>query len=359
MAVKRDYYEVLGVSRDATDEDIKKAYRQLAFKYHPDYNHDSGAEDKFKEINEAYCVLSDADKRAAYNYYGRADQEDGFGRGFDGFNFGGFGNIFDAFFGGATATRTGPQRGADLRCQVTISLEEAATGCEKQVDINRTEVCPLCHGIRCKPGTQPSRCPNCNGTGQVRRVQQSLFGRFVNVSTCDQCHGTGRIINEPCPQCRGRGQERVRRQVNVRVPPGVTDGSQVRLSGEGEAGAMGGLAGDLYVGLNVAEHAFFTRDGDNILYELPINFAQAALGAEMEVPTLNGKTRINVPSGSQTGESVRIRHQGMPHLGRGGRGDLIVNLRVITPDSLTREQRRLFEELSKTMGPSKGTSGPA
>jgi molecular chaperone DnaJ len=354
MATKRDYYEVLGVSRDATAEEIKKAFRKLAFKYHPDRNRDDGAEERFKEVNEAYEVLSDANKRAAYDQFGHSGAEGFFTRGFEGFDFGGFGDIFDAFFGGMTyATRHAPQRGADQRYQITITFEEAAFGGEKEINIKRTEVCSLCHGIGAKPGSQPSRCPNCNGTGQVRRVQRSLFGRFINTAVCEQCHGEGKIITEPCPQCRGAGREKQQRFISIKIPAGVEDGSQIRLSGEGDAGMRGGSSGDLYVSLKVLKHEFFIRDGDDILYELPINFAQAALGNEVEVATLYGETKISIPAGSQTGKEFRLKNKGIAHLHRNGRGDQIVRLRIVTPESLTKEQRRLFQELAGTLNPTK------
>jgi len=357
MAIKRDYYEVLDVSRTATDEEIKKAFRKLAFKYHPDRNRDDGAEEKFKEVNEAYEVLSDANKRAAYDHYGHEGAEGFFARGFEGFDFGGFGDIFDAFFGGTThASRHAPQRGADLHSEINITLEEVAFGCEKEINIKRTEICSLCHGIGAKQGSQPSRCPNCNGTGQVRRVQRSLFGRFINTTICNQCQGEGKVITEPCPQCRGTGREKHQRHIPVEIPPGVENGSQIRLSGEGEAGVRGGSPGYLYVTLSVAKHELFDRDGDNILYELPSNFAQAALGAEVEVPTLYGKTKLNIPSGSQTGKVFRLKDKGIPHLRRGGRGDQLVRLFVVTPDSLTKQQRQLFQELAKTLDPVKGAT---
>jgi len=352
MPTKRDYYEVLGVDRNATDEDIKKAFRKLALKYHPDRNREDGAEGKFKELNEAYEVLSDPEKRATYDRFGHEGAVGLFGRGFEGFNFGGLGDIFEAFFGGTTtAARQAPQRGADLHCRVTTTFEEAAFGCEKELNISRTENCSLCHGIGCKPGSQPGRCPNCNGTGQVRRTQQSIFGRFTTTTTCSQCQGEGRIITEPCPQCQGTGREKHRRSILVKIPAGVDDGAQIRLSGEGEAGTRGGPAGNLYVTLSVKQHEFFTRDGDNILYELPINFAQAALGAEVDIPTLDGTTKLSIPAGSQTGEVFRLKNKGIPHLHRNGQGDQLVTLFVVTPDSLSKEQRRLLEELAKSLGP--------
>ena len=352
MAIKQDYYEVLGIDRNATDEEIKRAFRKLAFKYHPDHNHGDGATDKFKEINEAYEVLSDHDKRSAYDHFGHSGAEGFFGRGFEDFNFGGFGDIFDAFFGGATtATRQAPRRGADLHYRITITFEEAAFGCEKEINISRTENCSLCHGVGSKPGTQPSRCPNCNGSGQVRRVQQTIFGRFTNTTTCSQCHGEGGIITEPCPQCRGIGREKRQRSILVKIPAGVDDSSQIRLRGEGEAGTRGSSTGNLYVTLSIKAHEFFTRDDNDILYELPINFAQAALGAEVEVPTLDGKTKLKIPTGSQTGKIFRLKNKGIPHLQRGGRGDQLVTLFVVTPDSLNKKQRQLFQELANSLSP--------
>ena len=354
MPSKRDYYEVLGIARNATDEDIKRAFRKLAFKYHPDHNHEGGAEEKFKEVNEAYEVLSDPDKRTAYDRFGHGGAEGFFGRGFEGFDFGGFGDIFDAFFGRATtATRQAPQQGADLRYGTTITLEEIAFGTEKEINISRIENCSLCQGVGCKPGSQPSRCPNCNGTGQVRRTQQSIFGRFTNITTCPQCHGEGRIITEPCPQCRGTGKEKRRRSILVKIPAGVDDGSQIRIRGEGDAGIRGGPSGNVYITVSVEQHELFTRDGDDIIYELPINFAQAALGTEVEVPTLDGEVKLKVPAGSQMGKVFQLKNKGIPHLRRNGRGDQLVRLLVVTPESLTEKQRQLFQELANSLGPAK------
>ncbi len=358
MAVKRDYYEVLGLSREANDEEVKKAFRKLAFKYHPDRNPEDGSADKFKEVNEAYEVLSDADKRASYDRFGHDGAEGLFGQGFDGINFGGFGDIFEAFFGGAgTTTRQASQRGTDLRYTINIAFEEAALGCEKEIDIARTEMCAACRGSGAKPGSQPGRCPTCNGTGQIRRVQRSLFGQFINTAICSQCHGEGRIITEPCPDCRGGGVQKQKRHISVRVPAGVDDGNVIRLSGEGDAGTRSGSPGNLYVVLSVAKHEFFTRDGDNILFELPVNFTQAALGDEVEVPTLHGASKIKIPPGSQTGKLFRLKDKGIPHLHGGGRGDHLVSLLVVTPESLTKEQRHLFEELAKSMGHARKTGG--
>ncbi|MFC2043771.1 molecular chaperone DnaJ [Chloroflexota bacterium] len=353
MPTKRGYYEVLGIDNGATEDEIKKAFRKLAFKYHPDHNRGAGAEDKFKEINEAYEVLSDPEKRTAYDRFGH--QDGGLWQGFEGFNYGGFGDIFDAFFGGVAATRQAPQRGADLSCNITITLEEAAFGVEKEINILRTERCSFCQGIGSKTGSQPNRCPNCNGSGQVRQSQQSIFGRFTNIITCPQCHGEGRIITEPCLQCRGMGKEKHQRCILVKVPAGVDDGFRLRLNGEGNVGLRGGPSANLYINLTVQKHEFFARDGNTILYELPINFAQAALGDEVEVPTLEDKVKLKFPSGSQTGQVFRLKKKGIPYLNGGGRGDQLITLRVVTPESLTEKQRHLFEELAESLGSVKRT----
>ncbi|MBN1161183.1 MAG: molecular chaperone DnaJ [Dehalococcoidales bacterium] len=350
MAVKRDYYEVLGVPRNASLEDIKKAFRKLAFQYHPDRNHDSGASDRFKEVNEAYEVLSDADKRANYDRFGHESAENIFGRGFEGFDMGGFGDIFEAFFGGSGRTsRQTARRGEDLRYNIKISFEEAALGCEKEIEISRTETCSTCRGTRSKPGVQPVRCPSCDGSGQIRRVQRSLFGQFVNTSVCSECHGEGVIVKEACPDCRGSGYQKRKRRISVRIPAGIDDGNGIRITGEGEAGFRGGPAGNLYVMVSVKPHEYFTRDGDNIVYELPVNIAQATLGIELSVPTLHGVCQLKIPAGSQSGKVFQLKNKGIPHLHGRGTGDQLVVLRVVTPESLNKEQRRLFEELSKTL----------
>jgi len=350
MASKRDYYEVLGVERDASEAKIKGAFRKLAFKYHPDRNSDDGAEGRFKEVNEAYEVLSDPEKRDNYDRFGHSGG-DFFGRGFEGFGFDGVGSIFDAFFGGrtTTTTRQGPTRGADLHSGLTITLEEAAFGIEKEVSISRTEHCSVCHGSGSQPGTRSSQCPECSGSGQVRRVQQSIFGRFTNITTCPHCQGEGSIITDPCNHCRGTGKERFPRSIAVKIPPGVEHGSRVRLSGEGDAGTRGGPAGNLYLNLSVEEHKIFIRDDDDILYDLPINFAQAALGVELEVPTLNGNIKLKIPAGSQTGQVFKLKNKGIPHLHGRGQGNQLVKLKVLTPESLTKKQRELFKELEKEL----------
>jgi len=352
MPVKRDYYEVLGVDRNATDERIKKAFRELAFKYHPDRNHDDGAEGKFKEINEAYEVLSDPERRAAYDRFGHGGKGF-FGPDFEGFDIGGFGSIFDAFFGGMTAGRQPSGRGTDLSCHLTITFEEAAFGVEREVNIERIEYCSLCQGTGVRPGSQPVRCSNCGGSGQVRRSQQSIFGQFTNISICPQCRGEGRVILEPCQHCRGSGKEKRRRTIQVKIPAGVKDGSRVRLTGEGNAGDRGGSPGNLYINLSVTPHEFLTRDGDNIVCKLSINVAEAALGVEAQVPTLHGKVRLKIPAGSQTGQVFRLKNKGVPHLSGKGCGDQLVRLVVVTPELLTRRQRELFEELASTLGPAR------
>lgn len=347
--LKRDYYEVLGIDRDASDEEIRRAFRRLAFKYHPDHNRDEQAGEEFKEVNEAYEVLSNAEKRAAYDRFGHGGIE-GFGE--QGFDLGGFGDIFDAFFGGATATaRRGPQRGTDLYYSITTSFEEAALGCEKEISILRTENCSKCQGVGSKPGTQPKKCPSCNGSGQVRRVHQSLFGRFAHTATCEQCQGSGRIITDPCPQCQGTGRERHKRKITVNIPAGVDNGTYIRLKGEGEAGIRGGSTGSLYLTLSVKEHEFFSRRNDDILYELPIDFVQATLGTEVEVPTLNGNAKLKIPPGSQTGQVFRLKKQGVPRLHKNGHGDQLVTLFVATPESLTRKQRQTLKEFGNSLSP--------
>ncbi len=355
MPTKRDYYEILGVSRNASQDDIKKAYRRLALQYHPDRNKEPGAEERFKEINEAYEVLSDEDKRSAYDRFGHAavgGQPGGFS---DFGDLGGFSDIFEEFFSGfgmrgGAATRRGPRRGEDLRYDLTLTFEEAVFGCEKEIELTRLETCPVCHGSGAEPGTSPVRCPQCNGTGEVRRVQQSILGSFVNVTTCPRCQGTGEVVHSPCHECRGAKQVHVPRRISVRIPPGVDTGTQIRLSGEGETGLHGGPRGNLYVVLTVQPHRYFKRRGDDIIVEVAINVAQAALGDEIEVPTLEGPEKIAIPAGTQTGRIFRLRGRGIPHLRYDGRGDQLVVIQVAVPTQLTAEQRRLFQELAKTLG---------
>lgn len=352
---QRDYYDVLGVPRTADQAEVKRAFRKLAMEYHPDRNSAPDAAEKFKEINQAYEVLGDEQKRAMYDRFGHAGV-DGRGTGaggFDGFtHFDGFGDIFDAFFGGGgrRGGRRGPQRGSDLRYNLRLTFEEAVFGCEKEIEYHRLERCETCGGSGSEPGTNPVVCPECNGVGEIRRAQQSFFGQFVNVMTCPRCQGEGRVVTNPCAGCRGTGRMRETRRVVVKVPAGVEDGAQIRLSGEGEAGPRGGEAGSLYVALNVEPHERFQRAGDHIVLELPVNIAQAALGAEVTIPTLDGEMQLEVPAGTQSGEDFVIRGKGVPRLRGGGRGDMIVRVTVVVPEELTDEQRRLLEELAETMG---------
>lgn len=357
MAVKRDYYEVLGVARGASDEDIKKAFRKLAFQYHPDRNKEADAEAKFKEINEAYSVLCDGNKRAAYDRFGHAGAAGGpFGEGAGGFEdfagFGGLGEIFETFFGGMGGQgRQSPRRGTDLNYRVAVTLEEASTGIEKEINIQRIEACEVCKGTGAKEGSSPTKCPECGGQGKVYQVQRSVFGRFTNVVTCTRCRGEGQVINDPCPKCKGIGRERNSRTISVKIPPGIDNGNQIRISGAGNLGDRGGGAGDLYVTVAVMPHKLFRRDGDNIIYELPLNFTQAALGTELDVPTLFGPAKLKVPSGTQTGKVIRLKGKGMPLLNRpSAQGDEWVEIRVVTPEKLTRRQKQLLEELGVTLG---------
>jgi molecular chaperone DnaJ len=356
MAAKKDYYEVLGVNRSASNEEIKRAFRKLAFECHPDRNRDDGAAERFKELNEAYEVLSDPKRRATYDRFGHVSE--GFGQGFSDFDIFGFGDIFDSFFGGTTRrARRGAQRGADLQYSLSISFEEAVFGCEKEIDIQRGENCPECGGTGCEKGSQPERCTECGGSGEVRRAQRSIFGQFVNVVPCQHCGGEGHIITKPCPQCRGAGRNQNSRRIAVSIPAGVDHGSRIRISGEGNIGTKGGGSGDLYVILSVQQHDLFKRRGDSILYELPVNFVQAALGASIDVPTVDGTVKLKIAPGTQTGKVFQLKGKGVPHLRGGGRGDQLVMVHVVTPDDLSAEQRRLFQELEKTLGPASMPKG--
>ncbi len=352
MSAKRDYYDVLGVNRQATEEEIKKAFRRLARQYHPDMNKSPDAEAKFKEINEAYEVLSDSEKRTMYDRFGHAGPQAGFG-GFGDFGFGGIEEIFESFFGGmrtGTAARRGPSRGADLRYDLTIDFEEAVFGCEKEIVIPRHETCPQCQGSGAEPGTQPIRCPQCNGTGEIRRQQQTFLGSYIQVTACPRCQGEREIITTPCTQCRGRRVVQVERPIAVKIPAGVDDGTRIRLAGEGEPGERGGSPGNLYVVLHVKAHPYFRREDHSILLELGINVTQAALGDKVMVPTLEGEEELIIPAGTQTGETFRLRGKGVPYLRRNGRGDQVVMVHVLTPTKLTAKQKELFKELGKTLG---------
>ena len=350
---KQDYYEILGIPRNASGDGIRSAYRTLARQYHPDVSNEPGAEAKFKEINEAYQVLSDSEKRGIYDRYGHAGLGQGGMGGFEGFGgFGSFADIFEDFFGFGTArgTRQGPRRGGDLRYDMEISFEEAVFGCQREIEVARRDTCPNCRGTGAEPGTTPVRCPECNGTGQIRRAQQSIFGSFVNVTTCPRCGGRGEIVTTPCTECRGAQRLERIRNLAVDIPPGVDDGMRVRLAGEGEAGTHGGPAGNLYVVLHVKPHPYFRRRDDDILLNININFAQAALGDGILVPTLNGEERLTVPPGTQAGTVFRLRNKGVPNLRGSGSGDQIVIVSVAVPTSLDEEQRHLLVELGKTLG---------
>ena len=362
---KRDYYEVLGVSKTATQDELKKAYRKLARKYHPDLNKDNEeAAEKFKECNEAYSVLSDDQKRAQYDQFGHAAFENGGMGGGGGFGgaggFGGFGgsgmeDIFDMFFGGqggrgGSRAKSGPQRGADLRFDLEITFEEAAFGLEKEINLYRDETCDHCHGEGAEPGSKVESCPECNGTGYVRFTQNTMFGQMVNERPCSRCKGEGKIISEPCKECRGKGTVKRNKKLKVKIPAGVDNGSRLRVSGEGEAGAKGGPSGDLYVYLFVKPHKFFERDGTTVLCEVPINIVQATLGADIKVPTLDGQVTMKVPEGTQPGKVLRLKGKGIPSLRGGGRGDQLVRIKVVVPTKLSDKQKdalRKFADISK------------
>jgi molecular chaperone DnaJ len=354
----QDLYATMGVPRDASQEDIKRAFRKLAMEYHPDRNKEDGAEQRFKEVAAAYEVLSDPEKRTAYDRYGMAGVGGNGQQGFSGFDgFGGFGDIFDAFFRGTASRRAGPQRGSDLRTTLNVDFAEAVFGVEKELEFERNEGCADCNGTGAMPGSRPQSCPECQGSGEIRRVQQSLFGQFVNVATCDRCRGEGLIITDPCGACRGRGARRVSVKRTVKVPAGIDDGSQIRVTGEGDAGARGGPAGNLYVLLQVRPHKQFLRDENDLIYSLPLNVAQAALGTTVEVPTLEGEAvTLKVEPGTQPGHVFTIRGRGVPYLRGSGRGDLLVQTNVVTPTKLTPDQRELLEKLAESLGTPAGDS---
>lgn len=348
---KQDYYELLGVGKDATEQDLKKAYRQLARKYHPDVNKAPDAEEKFKEINEAYAVLSDPQKRAQYDQMGHAAFENGgFGaEGFGGFGFDDLGSIFDMFFGGSRTQRRGPIPGADLRYNLELDFNEACFGTKKKINVHRREVCPHCHGNQAEPGTPIKTCTQCNGTGQVQSAQNTPFGRIMNVVTCPRCGGEGKTVEQPCSQCNGKGRVQRSRELEVNIPQGVDDGFQIRITGGGEAGSRGGPPGDLYVMIHVRPHRFFKRRDDDIHVEIPLNIVQATLGTELEIPTIDGKVKLTIPSGTQPGTSFRIKGSGVPHLRGSGRGDQYVTVTVEVPKKLNPRQKELLEELGETL----------
>ncbi|MGB3160150.1 molecular chaperone DnaJ [Carnobacterium sp.] len=361
MMAKRDYYEILGVSKSATDPEIKKAYRKLSKQFHPDINKEADADAKFKEITEAYEVLSDGNKRAAYDQYGHASTDPnfgngggGFGGGFGGGGFGGggFEDIFESFFGGGgrTANPNAPRQGEDLQYRMDLEFEEAIFGKEATIQYNREAECKTCHGDGAKPGTHPVTCTKCHGAGTLNVERNTPLGRVMTRQTCDVCGGKGKEIKEKCPTCYGSGRSKEKHSVKVTVPAGVEDGNQMRLNGQGEAGKNGGPYGDLYVVFRVKSSDLFDRDGSEIYYELPISFIQAALGDEIEVPTVHGKVKLKIPAGTQTGTNFRLKAKGAPRLRGAGNGDQHVKIKIITPKDLSSEQKRILRDFAKESG---------
>lgn len=362
MADKRDYYDVLGVDKTADEKTIKKAYRKLARKYHPDVCDEEGAEEKFKEVSEAYAVLSDDEKRQRYDQFGHA--------GMDGFTaedfyqnvnfediFQGFdiGNIFDMFgFGGATRTRggrTGPQRGSDIYTEVPITLEEAFNGCEKEIKITRSEICPTCNGSKSKPGVEPETCHTCGGTGQIKEVSNTFLGQVMNVRPCRECGGTGKIITDPCDDCHGKGSKRKSKTIKIEIPEGVDEGNHLRVSGEGNCGDAKGLEGDLIVTIHVKRNKDFNREGDHLYYEQQISFPQAALGDVINIPTIDGKeVEFKITPGTQSGTVFKLRGQGMTSVRHNARGNMYVTVNVVVPKKLTSKQKELLEEFADVSG---------
>ncbi|AKO94196.1 molecular chaperone DnaJ [Priestia filamentosa] len=351
---KRDYYEVLGVGKSATKDEIKKSYRKLSKKYHPDINKDADAPEKFKEIKEAYEVLSDDQKRAHYDQFGHTDpNQGGFGGGGDFGGGFGFEDIFSSFFGGGGGRRrdpNAPRQGADLQYTMTLSFEEAAFGKDTTIEIPREETCDTCDGSGAKPGSKVDTCSHCNGSGQLNVEQNTPFGRIVNRRVCHHCNGSGKIIRDKCSTCHGAGKVKNQKKISVKIPAGVDDGQQLRVAGQGEPGVNGGPPGDLFVVFSIRGHEFFEREGDDIYCEMPITFSQAALGDEVEVPTLHGKVKLKVPAGTQTGTNFRLRGKGVPNVRGYGQGDQHVVIRVITPTKLSEKQKELLRDFAEESG---------
>ena len=358
---KRDYYEVLGVTKGASEDEIKKAYKKMARKYHPDLNPgDKEAEEKFKEVNEAYEVLSDPDKKARYDQYGHAgvDPNFGAGAGFDGnFDFGDLGDIFGSFFGGGfgggrRTNPNAPQRGESIRMSLAISFEEAAFGCEKAVTVERMEQCETCRGNGCAPGTTPEVCPDCRGTGQVQVRRQTPMGVFATSAPCSKCGGKGQIIHQPCKDCHGSGTVRRRKTIQATIPAGIDNGQTISIRGQGNAGKNGGPAGDLLITITVRPHELFRREGTSVLCEAPITFTQAVLGAELEIPTIDGKVKYTLPEGTQSGTTFRLKGKGIPSINGRGRGDQYVTVYIETPRNLNKEQKEALKKFAESVGES-------
>ncbi|TMW73868.1 molecular chaperone DnaJ [Alteribacter natronophilus] len=350
---KKDFYDVLGVGQDASEADIKKAYRKLARQYHPDVNKEAGAEEKFKEVKEAYDTLSDSQKRAHYDRFGHTDPNQFGGGGAGGGDFGGFGDIFDMFFGGGgRRDPNAPRQGSDLQYTMTLEFKEAVFGKEMDIEIPREETCETCHGSGAKPGTQPETCRHCGGAGQLNVEQNTPFGRVVNRRVCNHCQGTGQMIKDRCKTCGGQGKVKKRKKIHIKIPAGVDTGQQIRVAGQGEPGANGGPPGDLFVVFNVKPHEFFKRDGDNLYCDMPLTFAQAALGDEIEVPTLKGKISLKIPAGTQTGTEFRLKGKGVPNVRGAGQGDQFVRVRVVTPKNLSEKQKEILRSFAEETGSS-------
>jgi len=353
---QRDYYEILEVPKNASGDDLKAAFRRLARQYHPDVNKEADAEERFKEINEAYAVLSDPEQRAAYDRFGHAGVRGPSGAPNINVDFNDFADIFGDLFGfggfgrSSRRSRNAPRRGADLQYRLDLSFEDAVFGVEKEIEVTRDEVCATCSGSGAEPGTTPVRCTTCNGAGEVRQVRQTILGSMVQVSTCPVCNGAGETIATPCHACQGRGQERRTRKKIVAIPAGVDTGTQIRLAGEGQPGVNGGPNGNLYIAIQVKAHKYFRRRETDVLLDLDINIAQAALGAEVEIPTVDGPAKLKIPAGTQPGKVLRLRGKGVPHLRGNGRGDQLVIVNVEIPARLNNDQRKLFEQLAKSLG---------
>lgn len=359
MAVRRDYYEVLGVGRQASPEELKRAFRKIAMDSHPDRNPgDAAAAARFKEASEAYTVLSDPGRRRSYDLFGHAAGDFGSGPAVD---FTDFGDLFETFFGGGVGSRSRRQRsnrGDDLRYDLTVTFQEAFTGVEKEIDVPRLVTCERCSGSGAEPGTSVDTCPTCGGSGQLRRAQQSIFGSVVTASTCPTCGGAGRVLRNPCTQCAGQGRRQQSRKLAVRIPAGVDTGSQIRISGEGEAGLRGGQSGDLYVVLHVKPHPELARRDNDTIYELRVNFVQAALGDRIQVPTLDGPVEIAIPAGTQYGQTFRLARRGMPDVRSGRRGDQYVLIQIVVPKDLSTEQKGLLRQVGGLTGkPEKVSKG--